>query len=83
MFTEYPDGTLACSSVIRAIDLIKIANQIFKDNMQYVCISVASSEDEDQDGLVEISAIPSALSDDVKKYEPISLFTAVDPDVFD
>lgn len=66
MFTKYPDGTWACSSVIRATDLITIANQIFKDNMQYVHISVKSSEDEGQDGLVEISAIPSASSDDVK-----------------
>lgn len=83
MFTKYPDGTWACSSVIRATDLIKIANQIFKDNMQYVHISVKSSEDEGQDGLVEISAIPSASSDDVKKYASIDLFTAVDPDVFE
>lgn len=30
MFTKYPDGTWACSSVIRATDLIKIANQILK-----------------------------------------------------
>ena len=50
---------------------------------QYVHISVKSSEDENQDGLVEISAIPSASSDDVKKYDSIDLFTAVDPDVFE
>ena len=83
MFTKYPDGTWACSSVIRATDLIKIANQIFKDNMQYVHISVKSSEYEGQEGLGEISAIPSASSDDVKKYDSIDLFTAVDPDVFE
>ena len=82
MFTKYPDGTLSCSSVIRAVDLIKLANEIFKDNMQYVHISVKYSENESQDGLVEFSAIPNALSDDVKKYKTINSFTAIDPDIF-
>lgn len=69
MYTKYPDGSVSCSACIRAIDLIKIANQMFTDNMQYAQIRVTHNEyGKDFDGIVKISAIPNASSDDVVVY---------------
>lgn len=72
MYAKYPDGSVSCSACIRAIDLIKIANQMFNDNMQYAQVRVTFNENcDDYDGLVRISAIPSPSSDDVTIYPDI------------
>ena len=71
MYTKYPDGSVSCSACIKAIDLIKIANQIYQDQMQYVKVSVHFPYDEDGDEIVKISAIPSPTSEDVKLYPEI------------
>lgn len=68
MFTKYADGSVECSACIKAIDLIKIANQIYQDKMQYVKVSVHFPYDESGDEFVRMSAISSPTSDDVKKY---------------
>ena len=58
---------------IKAIDLIKIANQLYNDHMEYVQLSIHFDDyDEDRDGEVRISAVPALDSSDVKKYSPIS-----------
>ena len=57
---------------IKAIDLIKIADQIFKDGMQYVQLDIHFDDyDQDHDGEVRISAVPEYNSSDVKKYPVI------------
>lgn len=85
MYTRYPDGTISCSSCVHAIDLIKVANQIFQDKMQYVNIEVFFSDREDMNGQIKISAIPSAMSDDsdVKRYSSISRTDIIDTDIFE
>lgn len=71
MYTKHPDGSIECSTCIKAIDLIKLANQIYHDNMQYVKISVLFPGSDDGDELVNFFAISSPTSDDVKKYPSI------------
>lgn len=57
---------------IKAIDLIKVADQIFKDGMEYVQIDIHFDDrDDDRDGEIRISAVPSLNSSDVKKYPVI------------
>lgn len=69
MYTKYPDGSISCSACVRAIDLIRIADRMMKDGMQYAQVKVFFNEyREDFDGLVRISAIPSADSNDVTTY---------------
>lgn len=81
MYTKYPDGSVSCSACIRAIDLIKIANQMFTDNMQYAQIRVTHNEyGEDFDGIVKISAIPNASSDDVSVYPELKGMLTVEID---
>ena len=38
MFTKYPTGAVSCSACVSAIELIRIADQMLKDNMQYAQI---------------------------------------------
>lgn len=86
MYTKYPDGSISCESYIRAIDLIKIANQMFDDKMQYVKITIHHSEneyDDDVDGRVDLIAIPTPDSEDVKKYPPIKGLITFDFDYYD
>lgn len=71
------------STCIRAMDLIRIANQMLNSNMQYAMIAVVESSDEDIHGSVRIAAIPSIDSDKVTQYPTIPSFTLLDPDVFD
>lgn len=80
MYTKHPDGSVSCSTCIKAIDLIKIANQIYHDNMQYVEISVSFPLESNGDEVVKISAIPSPTSDDVKIYPEIVGNSAIDFD---
>ena len=68
MYTKYPDGSVSCSACIKAMDLIKLANQIYHDNMQYVKISVHFPSSDEGDEFVKLSAIPTSISDDVKEY---------------
>lgn len=72
MFTKYPDGSVSCSACINAIELIRIADRMMKDNMKYVQVRVIFDENRDDcDGIVRLSAIPSATSDDVTIYPEI------------
>lgn len=72
MFTKYATGAVSCSACVSAIELIRIADQMLKDNMQYAQIRVVFDDNRsDCDGIVRISAIPSATSDDVKIYPEI------------
>lgn len=58
---------------VKAMDLIKVADQIFKDGMKYVQIDIHFDDyDDDRDGEVRISAVPSIDSSDVKEYPVIS-----------
>ena len=81
MYTKYPDGSVSCSACIRAIDLIKIANQMFQDNMRYAQIRVTFKEYcHDYDGLVRISAISSPDSDDVTIYPDLKGMLTIEID---
>lgn len=81
MYTEYPDGSISCSACIRAMDLIRIADRMLKENMQYAQVRVIFDENrDDYDGLVKISAIPSADSDDVTVYPDIKGMLTVEID---
>ena len=72
MFTNYHDGSISCSACIRAIDLVRIADKMMRENMQYAQVHVVHDENtNDYDGLVKISAIPSHDSDDVTVYPEI------------
>lgn len=72
MYTKYSDGSVSCSACIRALDLIRIADRMMKDGMQYAQVKVIFDEHrDDRDGLVRISAIPSADSNDVTIYPEI------------
>ena len=67
-----------------AFDLIRIADQMFKNNMQFAQITVIDDMDQDDyDGLVRISAIPSIDSDDVTTYPEIKgkLTVEIDDDL--
>lgn len=66
---------------VRAIDLIKVANQLLEDKMEYVRVSITSSPNEDLDGSIQIHAIPSIKSDDVKEYPIIKSNSMVDFEV--
>ena len=57
---------------VKAIDLIKIANQLYHDGMEYVQVGIHFDDyDDDRDGELRICAVPSSDSSDVKKYPPI------------
>lgn len=79
MYTKLPDGTLYAESYIKAIDLVKLANQIYNDKMQWLHIAIRHSDD-DQDGEIAISAVPSLESDNIKRYPPIDANSFVDFD---
>ena len=84
MRTKYPTGAISCSACISAIDLIRIADQMFKNNMQFAQITVIDDMDQDDyDGLVRISAIPSIDSNDVTTYPEIKgkLTVEIDDDL--
>lgn len=72
VYTTYPGGAVSCSACIRAIELIRIADQMLKDGMEYAQVRVIFDENRDDcDGIVKISAIPNATSDDVTIYPEI------------
>lgn len=76
---DYYDWT---STVVRAADLIKIADQIRNDQKKYVSIAICGGYDEDTEGNVRFSAASELDFSDKKKYPEISCFTmAYDPDV--
>lgn len=77
LMSEYGD-TVVISTWIRAIDLIKIADQLYRDNMQYAQISVKFCENKDFCGDVRICAIPNASSEDVKEYPIIKPNSMID-----
>ena len=81
MYTKHSDGSISCSACIRAIDLIKIANQMFNDKMQFAQVRVTFNEYcEDFDGLIKISAIPFPGSDDVTVYPEIKGMLTIEID---
>ena len=85
MYTKYPDGAVSCSACIRAMDLIRIADRMLKENMRYAQIRVIFDENHsDYDGLVKISAIPAPDSDDVTIYPEIKgmLTLEIDDDLY-
>lgn len=53
---------------VRALDLIKIANQLYNDKMEFARIAITFSDDDEIDGSVQIHAIPAIDSVDVKEY---------------
>lgn len=70
------------NTVVRAADLIKVADQIRNDQKKYVSISIRGGFDEDTQGNVRLSAASELDFSDKKKYSEISSFTmAYDPDV--
>lgn len=70
------------NTVVRATDLIKVADQIRNDQKKYVSISIRGGFDEDTQGNVLLSAASELDFSDKKKYSEISSFTmAYDPDV--
>lgn len=81
MYTKYPSGAVSCSACIRAMDLIRIADRMLKENMQYAQVRVIFDEfAPDYDGLVRISAIPSPNSDDVTIYPEIKGMLTIEID---
>ena len=81
MYTKYPDGSISCSACIRAMDLIRIADRMLKENMQYAQVRVIFDKNrDDYDGLVKISAIPSVDSDDVTVYPDIKGMLTIEID---
>lgn len=77
-----PRESYTFETCVRAIDLIKVANELFKDNMQYAKLSITYCENEDHNGDLTIYAIPTASSDDVKAYPTIKAMHSVDIDTF-
>lgn len=69
---DYYDWT---NTIIRAADLIKIADQIRNDQKKYVSISIRGGFDEDTQGNVCLSAANELDFSDKKKYSEISRFT--------
>ncbi|MCI8592667.1 MAG: hypothetical protein HFI88_10070 [Lachnospiraceae bacterium] len=70
------------STVVRAADLIKIADQIRNDQKKYVNIAIRGGFDENTEGNVYLSAASELDFSDKKKYSEIPAFTmAYDPDV--
>lgn len=80
MFTKYPDDSVSCSACIRAIDLIRIADQMLKDDMKYAKVTVKFDYNEDYDGIVKLSAISAPDADDVKTYPLIKGLLLIDID---
>ena len=81
MYTQYPGGAISCSACIRAIDLIRIADRMTLDRVLYAQIRVIFDEStDDYDGLVRISAVPSADSEDVTIYPEIKGLLTVEID---
>ena len=76
---DYADWT---TTVIRAADLIKIADQIRNDQKKYVSVAIRGGCNEDTQGNVCLAAANELDFSDKKKYSEISSFTmAYDPDV--
>lgn len=81
MYTKYPNGDVSCSACIRAMDLIRIADRMLKENMQYAQVRVIYSDfSQDYDGVVKISAIPSPTSEDVTIYPEIKGMLTIEID---
>lgn len=80
MVSFNPHESFVFETTIRAMDLIKVANQLFQDKMQYVKLSIDYCNDEDLDGSIRIYAIPTAISEDVKKYPRIPSVSTVEID---
>lgn len=69
------------TTIVRASDLIKIANQIQKDQKKFVNIGIRGGFNEDTQGNVCISAASELDFSDKKKYSEIPSFTmAYDPE---
>ena len=79
MARQFYEITATC---IGAADLVKIANQVFNDKMQFVQLSIINSSREDEDGNVLIDALPSIDSDDPVHYPEITSFSLLDSDAF-
>lgn len=83
MYTRYPGNSTTHTSYVRAIDLVQVVDKIFRDKMEYVKITIHHSEDdEDLEGRVDFSAIPSYDSNDVKKYPSIEGLISVEFDCY-
>ena len=81
--TLFNDSYLEVSTIVRASDFIKVANQIFNDKMACVRLTIVSSDNEDLDGTLKIAAMPTLTSDEMKTYSDISGFVTVEfPDEF-
>lgn len=81
MFTKHSDGSISCAACVRAIDLIRIADQMMKEDMKYAQVRVFFDDNrDDYDGLIKISAIPSPDSDDVKIYPPLKGLLTIEID---
>lgn len=81
LYCFHSTGAVSCSACIRAMDLIRIADRMLKENMQYAQVRVIFDENhDDYDGLVRISAIPTADSDDVTIYPEIKGMLTLDID---
>ncbi len=73
---HFPSSVSTC---IRAMDLIKIANQIYNDGMKYVEISINLDEsDEDLSFAVRLSGAKEHDSEEVKQYPVIPYCNFVD-----
>lgn len=79
MSRQFYQETVTC---IRAMDLIRIANRLLNDNMQFVRLSIVDSSREDEAGSVLIDALPNIDSDDAVHYPAIKSFSILDIDAF-
>lgn len=81
--TLFNDSHVEISTVVRAMDLIKVVNQIYNDNMACVRLTIVSCDNEDHDGEVKIAALPTMVSEDMKTYPTVSgLVTVEFPDEY-
>lgn len=77
MFTDYGNDSYSCSAYIKAIDLIRIADQMLRDGMEFAKINVFFDDRLDCGSVVRISAIPSLESNNIKVYPDIEENTLV------
>ena len=72
VFMSRENSTYDVETIIKAIDLIKVANQLYHDGMEYVQIGIHFDDyDDEHNGELRIFAVPSSDSSEVKKYPPI------------
>ena len=77
MVKFHPSESFTFESCVRVMDLVKVVNQLYQDQMQYAKLSFSYCEDEDHYGEVKIYAIPSATSDDVKQYPTLTHVSSI------